>query len=143
MDKLVLAEHISSILNISEEDAKKWIDEDKVIRKYIKSNNEESKKEADNNHKVKNMKKKRGIFVLNGEETRLEKVFLLWFQKTGEDKKMSTIERYLNGKTKARKDLKGYLKSTSIDNIDTFVMLFNLLIMNDKDGNLALNGGSK
>ena len=135
-----LTDHIASILNISNEDARKRIENDKVIRKYLKSSTGLDSTGLDSTGLDKEEVKKRSIFILNGEETRLEKIFHLWFQRIGEEKKMKTIERFINGETKSRKGLKGYLKSTSIENIDTFILLFNLLI---NDGNLALNGGGE
>lgn len=140
--KNILTNHIARILNISEEDAGKWIENDKIIRKYLKSKDTVVNVEEQLQDEVavkKSSSTGRSIFILNGEETRLETVFHLWFERTGNKKKAETIERYLDGKSKARKGLKGYLKSTSIENTDTFVLLFNLLI----EGNLELNGGSE
>lgn len=85
--------------------------------------------------------RKRSIFLVDGEPVRLETVFSLWFERTGNNKKKETIERYLKGETLSRKDLKGYLKSasSSVEDLDTFVLLFNLLL---PDRKLALNGNT-
>lgn len=134
-----LTNHVASILKISLEDASKWIEEDKVIRKYLKSKEDTVvNAELKANEAISN--KKRSIFVLDEEEVRLEKIFHLWFERIGNIKKMNTIEKFLNGETKARKALKGYLQSTGIEDLDIFVSLFNFLI---PDKNLSLNGGLK
>ncbi|KKL80411.1 hypothetical protein LCGC14_2005040 [marine sediment metagenome] len=162
-----LTKHVASILHISEDDAMQWIDDDKVIRKWIKSESstidrsitktstsidepipeglvhdtEMSDKSSISDSSDKQSINKRSTFLINEKPVRLETVFILWFERTGNNKKKETIERYLEGKTKARKGLKGYLKSASasITDLDTFVLLFNLLLSDKK---LALNSNS-
>lgn len=144
-----LTDHVASILKLSLEDASQWIENNKVIRKYIKSASIKSSSNEPINSsnadmidvtEVEDKTRTRSIFMLDGESVRLETVFHLWFDRTGNNKKKETIERYLQGKTKARKGLKGYLKSASasIEDLDTFVLLFNLLLSDKK---LAINGG--
>lgn len=154
-----LTDHVSSILNISEGDASKWIEDDKVIRKWLKSESSaidrsiiktsaiidkpidvEMSKQSSISDKNNESINKRSTFLLDGKAVRLETVFSLWFDATGCLAKKETIQKFIDGKTKARKGLQGYLKSASIESVETFVLLFNVLILDKK---LSLNGGAK
>ncbi len=147
-----LTKHVAGILDISEDDAMQWIDDDKVIRKWIASESSTIDRsniktsaivddkpidvEMSKQSSISDSGDKRSTFLIDGKSVRLETVFSLWFDATGCLTKKETIQKFIDGKTKARKGLQGYLKSASIENVETFVLLFNALIPKK----LALNG---
>lgn len=140
--------HIANVLDIGVGDVVKYINKSKVLKDYSKvldllhsdsvGVEEESSSMSSSSSAVpkedivisksSNKNTGRGNWLLNGEKARQEIVFSEWFRKVDDWDNYDFCRRFLDGESRGRTNLKGYLQKAGIVDINTFIRLFNIFI---------------